>query len=841
MNGRWEKDRAAGGAPSRGRAGALATLRSRARAIFTKQSAALPRGLALGGISFILCRATVMGSTPFGFAFLSAAPCGVGAITAGAVISSLTDGVAYRAVIAIAAVALRLLVRAMIDPPRRGDSAIGGAAFGENIFLRMATASVAAFAAGLWKLIAGGFYFYDLRAAIISMVLSPIAAGVFEPIFDPSGRSPLGLNIPSLSPQGGSAGTKDDRPARRKLHNLDPHRLITAESRLAAAALGVAFCAILSLRDEMIAGISPAHVAALFLTLAVTRGGRRAAIPAAIFGAVLGMPLGLSRAAAFAAAGAAAALTVDISETGSATLAAVAASVIGTACGGFSSLLIILPAGMCAMTLHFAVSAYIKAKNRPRGRAAARAGIFCEDEDEDIPAARDIPTARERIRELSDAFGELAGAFFELSERRRTPGVAELRKIADEIGDEICAACPERRRCWELEYDSTLNAFCRLAAAAGATKSKKERPPLPAGCRHEAELRRRAAEVAAESLRRTLGDERLSIFACDYRAVAAILADAAEADERENAPNDDMTERVRRKFSDIGVRAARIGVFGVRRVRIDAAGVDLSRCRLKIDDMHRAIEAAAGVPLTAPAIEPSGGGMVMRMRSRRRITAEFSAARGAPDNEICGDTVIKAENDAGLFYVCICDGMGRGSEAAFTAAVCGVFLRRMLAAGNTVETSLRLLNSIIRDKGGAECSAGVDILELDLITGRAALYKGGAAPSYLRRGEKIYSLSTPSVPLGIISELDAGRTEFAVEPGDVILMISDGILSGTDEDEGGSYVWLLDLLASADSRPLEETARRALRMARIAGSRDDASAAVIAIGDAAEAHKTQGA
>lgn len=107
----------------------------------------------------------------------------------------------------------------------------------------------------------------------------------------------------------------------------------------------------------------------------------------------------------------------------------------------------------------------------------------------------------------------------------------------------------------------------------------------------------------------------------------------------------------------------------------------------------------------------------------------------------------------------------------------------------------------------------------------------GAAPSYLRRGDKIYSLSSKSVPLGIIGELDAGKTEFAVEPGDMILMISDGVLAGTDGDEDGSYVWLLDLLSSCDARHLDETARRALRMARIAGSRDDASAAVIAIGE----------
>lgn len=814
MNGRWENNKTAGRARSRqGRA--TPAFLSRAREAFAGWCATLPRGLVLGGLSFILCRATVMGGTPFGFAFLSAAPCGVGAITAGVIVSSLVDGGLPRAVIAIATVALRLLVRAVIDPPRRGESLIG-AAFGENIFLRMATASVAAFAAGLWRLIGGGFYFYDLRAAIAAMVLSPIAAGLFEPIFDTSVGSPPGLII--TLPGRGEESAKDRR------RPFEWRRLITPARRQSAALLCVAFCAVMALHGELPAGVSLAHAAALTLTLAVSRGGRRATLPAAIFGAVLGAPLGAACALSFAAAGVAAALAREISETGGAVLGIVAAALGALPLGGFASLLTVLPAGLCALTIHFAISAYIKAKARPRGRAV---GQTLAAEDADTPADLLASNARERMQELSDAFGELAGEFFELSERRRHPSEAELRRIADELGDEICAACPRRRRCWELEYDSTLDAFCRLAASADGSAVT-----LPAGCEMGESLRERAAALAAAGLRRTLEDERLSLFACDYRAVAAILADAAEADERECRQNEELTERIRQRLGDLGVRAARVGVFGERRLRIDAAGVDLSRCRMKIGELHHALEVAVGMPLTSPAIEPSDGGMLMRLRSRRRLRAEFSAARGAPDREICGDTVIKTENADGAFYVCICDGMGRGNEAAFTAAVCSVFLRRMLAAGNGVETSLRLLNSIIRGKGGEECSAGVDILEVDLITGRAALYKGGAAPSYLRRGDKIYSLSTPSVPLGIIGELDAGRTEFALEPGDLILMVSDGVLSGTDEDEGGSYVWLLDLLASADSRPLEETARRALRMARIAGSRDDASAAVIAIGDA---------
>ena len=137
----------------------------------------LPEGAALG-------RTAIVGARPFGFALLAAAPRDVPLIAVGLLLSALTvggsDGIMLASV-CLFTVALRLAVRALIDPPR--DGGISASAFGENVYLRMASASVSAFAAGLWRLIAGGFYFYDLRGAIISMLLAPAAAGIFEPVF----------------------------------------------------------------------------------------------------------------------------------------------------------------------------------------------------------------------------------------------------------------------------------------------------------------------------------------------------------------------------------------------------------------------------------------------------------------------------------------------------------------------------------------------------------------------------------------------------------------------------------------------------------------------------------
>ena len=121
-----------------------------------------------------------------------------------------------------------------------------------------------------------------------------------------------------------------------------------------------------------------------------------------------------------------------------------------------------------------------------------------------------------------------------------------------------------------------------------------------------------------------------------------------------------------------------------------------------------------------------------------------------------------------------------------------MFLQKMLSTSNSCHSSLKLLNGFLRNKGGGslhECSATVDLLELDLILGRASFYKSGAAPTYVFRDGSLFKLRSKTVPVGIIRELDSKKTSFDVGDGDVIVMVSDGVTQGKDE-----CPWLFELL-----------------------------------------------
>ena len=142
------------------------------------------KNLALGGAGFLLAGAEIyFSASPFGIAWICAAPVGMPYILAGVLLSALTRGeeALVFSLSAIFAVGMRILARCAIEPPR--GERISESIFRESCYLRMATSAVAAFAIGFYRAFVGGFYLYDLGGCITATVVSPVATALFLPLF----------------------------------------------------------------------------------------------------------------------------------------------------------------------------------------------------------------------------------------------------------------------------------------------------------------------------------------------------------------------------------------------------------------------------------------------------------------------------------------------------------------------------------------------------------------------------------------------------------------------------------------------------------------------------------
>ena len=417
----------------------------------------------------------------------------------------------------------------------------------------------------------------------------------------------------------------------------------------------------------------------------------------------------------------------------------------------------------------------------------------------------------------------------------KRPGLLDLRRMCDRAFDAVCPACEHRDLCWGADYVGTLTRLSRMAAALherGRVEIDDMEGSFTSRCGHLDELCRSMNAECARMTEAALRTEKAEIFAMDYEGLSLILQDALTQQQDDFYYDEALSEEIRRAMLEMDLRTAGVLVLGKRRRQIVARGVDASASVMGAAAIQRRLEKVCGFALGELAFELSDTGVTMRVSSRVKYAVRRVMRTSAAKGGICGDTVNVFDSDRDLSYALISDGMGAGQEAAFTSGMCSLFLEKMLVAGNRADTALRMLNSMIRQKGGGigmECSATVDLMELDLLCGRAVFLKSGAAPTYVRRNDSIFRLHARTAPIGILRSVDAQRIAYDVLPGDVIIMLSDGI-AAEDGDEGSEdCIWLLDLLADGWEDNLDTMADAILARAREKGSSDDLSVILIEV------------
>lgn len=157
------------------------------------------------------------------------------------------------------------------------------------------------------------------------------------------------------------------------------------------------------------------------------------------------------------------------------------------------------------------------------------------------------------------------------------------------------------------------------------------------------------------------------------------------------------------------------------------------------------------------------------------------ASRRREGENHCGDAGTCFKTDEGTVYILLCDGMGSGDAAQQESGTAVELLRQFLTAGIPPEGALRTLATALglraEDGGGFTT---IDLLEISLHTGKAAIYKFGAANSYLRRNTRIMAVTGNNLPAGAMLSSSARPdvTRFTLGIGDCVLLLSDGV---TDE------------------------------------------------------------
>lgn len=143
---------------------------------------------------------------------------------------------------------------------------------------------------------------------------------------------------------------------------------------------------------------------------------------------------------------------------------------------------------------------------------------------------------------------------------------------------------------------------------------------------------------------------------------------------------------------------------------------------------------------------------------------------------VSGDRGACFAGPGSMYYVLLCDGMGTGPGAAAESESAMNLLTGLLQAGLSAGAALEMLNGVylLRNSGGFSTA---DLLELHLDSGRALLYKWGAAPSYVKHQGYAKKVGTAAPPpgLGLGGACRAEVIRLSLTRGETVILVSDGV------------------------------------------------------------------
>ena len=151
------------------------------------------------------------------------------------------------------------------------------------------------------------------------------------------------------------------------------------------------------------------------------------------------------------------------------------------------------------------------------------------------------------------------------------------------------------------------------------------------------------------------------------------------------------------------------------------------------------------------------------------------------DSLISGDSNLQTKLEDGKYLLALSDGMGSGPEARKSSKIAIKMLERLLEAGFDKDISIKLINSTLIANLEEDMYATLDVAILDLYKGNLEFIKNGACPTFIKRGKEIQILKSLELPTGIVENMDLVVYDYDLQPDDLIVMCTDGVIESNTE------------------------------------------------------------
>lgn len=388
-----------------------------------------------------------------------------------------------------------------------------------------------------------------------------------------------------------------------------------------------------------------------------------------------------------------------------------------------------------------------------------------------------------QIDKFVHSLDKLSHAFLRMEDYKTGVTEEECRRMLDEIGERVCAGCERRRVC---SGSDMLREVLLTIEKYGAELNVEVKRKMQKKCMHAPEYLRAVIDAYKNEKHDFMWKQRIAEnrkgCAVQLDTFAQMIQHSTRELEASIFEDEHLEKKIRLRFAKMGLKLLSTVFLVTESGRYE---------------IHVTMKAVKGECITAKEVagvlsECTGRKLVLGKEERTVVGMEYGtivfvegprfhtlqgvAKIGKGCEKISGDNFSMLEIPGGKQGIILSDGMGAGQTAFQESAMVVEVLEELLNAGFPTETALQMLNTaMVMGREDVRFST-IDMGQFDLYTGKCEFAKAGAAMTFIKYADRVESVKSTSLPMGVMAKLEIDYEERQLEDGNFVIMVTDGVM-----------------------------------------------------------------
>lgn len=396
--------------------------------------------------------------------------------------------------------------------------------------------------------------------------------------------------------------------------------------------------------------------------------------------------------------------------------------------------------------------------------------------------------------------------------------------LVENLADRVCSNCSMNSMCWKREIYYTYTSFSELIQNFHENNNKLPEK-LERKCLRKAALVKSTEEliesfITNEAWRNRLVEGR-QLVASHLSNMGQTVKEIVDEFNASITFNNEIEKYIRKLLSRKAINYSNVFCFQDKRGRINIK-IIVSGCvgnEFCVKEILPVINQVTGLSMCIKddecKIDSQNNSCTIEFEETPKFHVASCVLRECKNGEKHnGDSYSYRKLKDGTYMIIISDGMGSGPEAGQESKAAVELVEKFSEAGFSRDTAVSTVNSIMTMKFSEEEKfSTLDIANIDLYTGELSMMKVGAVATYIKKKERVEIIKSKTLPIGILDKVDIDIVEKRVKNGDIIVMLSDGVLECQGNDDS-MEIWIQNYLRQCGDANINEISETIVNKAK---------------------------